>query len=102
MQFNSHGDSGVPTFTFDPAQTAGKFGANAGFGFASFLLGAANQAQVSTPNNTYGRRKSLAVIRDRQLEGHRQVDAELRPALGFQRTLSREVRTLVKLQHHRD
>lgn len=61
MQFNSHGDSGVPTFYFDPAQTAGKFGGNAGFGFASFLLGVANQAAVSTPNNTYGRRKSLAL-----------------------------------------
>ena len=61
MQFNSHGDSGVPTFYFDPAQTAGKFGGNAGFGFASFLLGMANQAAVSTPNNTYGRRKSLAL-----------------------------------------
>ncbi len=61
MQFNSHGDYGVPTFYFDPAQTAGKFGGNAGFGFASFLLGAANQAAVSTPNNTYGRRKSLSL-----------------------------------------
>jgi hypothetical protein len=61
MQFNSHGDYGVPTFYFDPAQTAGKFGGNAGFGFASFLLGTANQGAVSTPNNTYGRRKSLSL-----------------------------------------
>jgi hypothetical protein len=61
MQFNSHGDYGVPTFIFDPSQTAGSFGGNAGFGFASFLLGQANQGSVSTPNNTYGRRKTLSL-----------------------------------------
>ncbi len=61
MQFNSHGDYGVPTFSFDPAQTAGTFGGNAGFGFASFLLGQVNQASVSEPNNTYGRRKTLSL-----------------------------------------
>jgi len=61
QQFNSHGDNGVPTFIFDPAQTAGNFGANAGFGFASFLLGYANQASVSEPDNTYGRRKSVSL-----------------------------------------
>ena len=59
QQFNSHGDFGVPTFIFDPAQTAGTFGTDAGFGFASFLLGRVNQASVSEPNNTYGRRKSV-------------------------------------------
>jgi hypothetical protein len=62
QQFNSHGDYGVPTFTFDPAQTAGSFGADAGFGFASFLLGDVNQASVSEPDNTYGRRKSLSLF----------------------------------------
>jgi hypothetical protein len=61
QQFNSHGDSGVPSFIFDPAQTAGTFGASAGFGFASFLLGEVNQASVSEPNNTYGRRKSVSL-----------------------------------------
>lgn len=62
MQFNSHGDYGVPTITFDPAQTAGSYGSgNAGFGFASFMLGAANQGSVSVPNNTYGRRKALSL-----------------------------------------
>lgn len=61
QQFNSHGDYGVPTFTFDPAQTAGSFGTDAGFGFASFLLGDANQASVSEPDNTYGRRKSVSL-----------------------------------------
>jgi hypothetical protein len=62
QQFNSHGDNGVPAFVFDPAQTAGAFGANAGFGFASFLLGDVNQASVSEPDNTYGRRKSVALF----------------------------------------
>jgi hypothetical protein len=62
QQFNSHGDYGVPTFVFDPAQTAGNFGANAGFGFASFLLGDVNQASVSEPDNTYGRRKSVSLF----------------------------------------
>jgi len=61
QQFNSHSDYGVPTFVFDPAQTAGTFGANAGFGFASFLLGDVNQASVSEPDNTYGRRKSVSL-----------------------------------------
>ena len=62
QQFNSHGDYGVPTFIFDPAQTAGTFGPNAGFGFASFLLGDVNQASVSAPDNTYGRRKSVSLF----------------------------------------
>jgi hypothetical protein len=61
QQFNSHGDSGVPTFIFDPAQTAGSYGPNTGFGFASFLLGDVNQASVSEPDNTYGRRKSVSL-----------------------------------------
>jgi carboxypeptidase family protein len=61
QQFNSHGDYGVPAFVFDPAQTAGTFGADAGFGFASFLLGDVNQASVSEPDNTYGRRKSVSL-----------------------------------------
>jgi hypothetical protein len=61
QQFNSHGDYGVPTFVFDPAQTAGSFGGSAGFGFASFLLGDLNQASVSQPNSTYGRRKSVSL-----------------------------------------
>ena len=62
QQFNSHGDNGVPTFIFDPAQTAGSFGPLAGFGFASFLLGDVNQASVSEPDNTYGRRKSVSLF----------------------------------------
>lgn len=62
QQFNSHADTGVPTFIFDPAQTAGTFGPSAGFGFASFLLGDVNQASVSEPDNTYGRRKSTTLF----------------------------------------
>lgn len=67
QQLNSHGDNGVPTFVFDPAQTAGTLGANAGFGFASFLLGDVNQASVSEPNNTYGRRKSASLYAEDNL-----------------------------------
>lgn len=62
MQFNNHGDNGVPSFVFDPAQTAGSYGGDAGFGFASFLLGTANQASVSEVNQTYGRRKALSLF----------------------------------------
>jgi hypothetical protein len=62
QQFNSHGDHGVPLFAFDPAQTAGNLGGFGGFGFASFLLGDVNQASVSEPNNTYGRRKSVSLF----------------------------------------
>ena len=64
QQFNSHGDHGVPTFIFDPAQTAGSLGLgpDSGFGFASFLLGDVNQASVSEPNNLYGRRKSVSLF----------------------------------------
>ena len=71
QQFNAHGDSGVPAFAFDPAQTAGPFAhvntctnssLCAGFGFASFLLGDVNQASVSEPDNTYGRRKSASLF----------------------------------------
>jgi hypothetical protein len=60
QQFNSHGDYGVPTFVFDPAQTAWNGNGATGFGFASFLLGQVNQASVSMPNQLYGRRKGLA------------------------------------------
>jgi hypothetical protein len=62
QQFNSHADTGVPAFVFDPAQTAGAFGPTAGFGFASFLLGDVNQASVSEPDSNYGRRKSVTLF----------------------------------------
>jgi Carboxypeptidase regulatory-like domain len=80
QQFNSHGDYGVPTFVFDPAQTAGSFGAGAGFGFASFLLGDVNQASVSEPDDTYGRRKavSLYVQDDIKVTSRFTLNADLR------------------------
>jgi len=80
QQFNSHADHGVPTFIFDPAQTAGSFGADAGFGFASFLLGDVNQASVSEPDNTYGRRKSLSLYAqdDIRLTSKFTLNADLR------------------------
>ncbi|MBZ5689261.1 MAG: TonB-dependent receptor [Acidobacteriia bacterium] len=80
QQFNSHGDYGVPKITFDPAQTAGTYGGNAGFGFASFLLGQANQMEISTPNNTYGRRKSFSAYAsdDIKVTSKLTVNADLR------------------------
>lgn len=80
MQFNSHGDQGVPQFVFDPAQTAGNYGGNAGYGFASFLLGQVNQASVSTPNNTYGRRKSFSAYAqdDYKVNSKLTLNADLR------------------------
>lgn len=60
-QFNSFDDTGVPKITFSPAQTAGTFGfGNAGFGFASFLLGQVNQMEISNASYTYGRRKTFS------------------------------------------
>jgi hypothetical protein len=70
-----------PSFTFDPAQTAGSFGADAGFGFASFLLGDVNQASASEPDNTYGRRKSVSLYaQDATSRSHRnsRLNADLR------------------------
>src|SRR6185369_10810462 len=80
MQFNTHGDYGVPQFNFDPAQTAGTYGGDAGFGFASFLLGRVNQASVSVPNNTYGRRKALSLFAqdDIRVNSRLTINADLR------------------------
>ncbi len=77
MQFNSHGDYGVPTIAFDPAQTAGTYGGAAGFGFASFLLGQVNQASISAPNNTYGRRKTLSLYAQDDIKVTRKLTLNL-------------------------
>jgi len=77
QQFNSHADTGVPTFIFDPAQTAGSFGPQAGFGFASFLLGDVNQASVSEPDNTYGRRKSVTMFAEDDIKVTRKFTLNL-------------------------
>ena len=61
MQFNSHGDSGVPHFVFDPSRRRGHPGPTAGFGFASFLLGDVNRSLRQRTHNTYGRRKSVSL-----------------------------------------
>jgi len=76
-QFNSHADTGVPKFIFDPAQTAGTFGPNAGFGFASFLLGDVNQASVSEPDSTYGRRKSVTMFTEDDIKVSRKFTLNL-------------------------
>ena len=64
MQFNSHGDENVLSTTFDAAQTGAPqaaYSQSVGHAFASFLLGAVQSANVSVPNDTYGRRKTLSL-----------------------------------------
>ena len=61
-QVNSHGASGIDSFNFVPNTTAGGYNGEAGFGFASFLLGDVSTASQTTPFNLYGRRKSLALF----------------------------------------
>jgi carboxypeptidase family protein len=61
-EVNSHGGSGALSFSFTPNTTDGGYTGQAGFGFASFLLGDVTTASETTPFNLYGRRKSIAVF----------------------------------------
>jgi hypothetical protein len=61
-QVNSHGGSGRNSFNFVPNTTDGGFSGDAGFGFASFLLGAVSNASQTTAFDLYGRRKALALF----------------------------------------
>jgi Carboxypeptidase regulatory-like domain len=59
-QVNSHAGSGINQFNFLPNTTDGGFNSGqAGFGFASFLLGDVTTASQTTSFNLYGRRKTL-------------------------------------------
>jgi len=58
-QVNSHAGSGINAFNFIPNTTDGGFTGQAGFGFASFLLGDVSNASQGTAFDLYGRRKSL-------------------------------------------
>ncbi|HTS12735.1 MAG TPA: carboxypeptidase regulatory-like domain-containing protein [Candidatus Limnocylindrales bacterium] len=58
---NSHGGSGGLSFNFTPNTTDGGYTGEAGFGFASFLLGDVSTANETTPFNLYGRRKALSL-----------------------------------------
>jgi Carboxypeptidase regulatory-like domain/TonB dependent receptor len=68
MQINSRQVSGPLTFEFSPDQTGAPttpYSQAVGFGFASFLLGAVDNAQQGTAFNLYGRRKSMGLfVRD--------------------------------------
>jgi Carboxypeptidase regulatory-like domain/TonB dependent receptor len=68
MQINSRQFAGPLTFEFSPDQTgspAAPYAQEVGFGFASFLLGAVDNAQQGTAFNLYGRRKSMGLfVRD--------------------------------------
>jgi hypothetical protein len=61
-QVNSHGGSGRNSFNFVPNTTDGGFSGDAGFGFASFLLGDVSNASQTTRFDLYGRRKTLALF----------------------------------------
>jgi carboxypeptidase family protein len=61
-QVNSHSGSGVDSFSFNPQTTDGGYTGQAGFGFASFLLGDVTNASQSTAFDLYGRRKALSLF----------------------------------------
>jgi Carboxypeptidase regulatory-like domain/TonB dependent receptor len=64
-QVNSHLGSGALNFNFNnnaTGQPNASFGPFVGYGFASFLLGEANNASQSTAFDLYGRRKALALF----------------------------------------
>ena len=61
-QINSHGGSGADNFSFSPNTTNGGYSGQAGFGFASFLLGDVSTAGQTTAFDLYGRRKALSLF----------------------------------------
>jgi hypothetical protein len=61
-QVNSHTGSGVDSFNFNPQTTDGGYTGEAGFGFASFLLGDASNASQTTAFDLYGRRKAMSLF----------------------------------------
>jgi len=61
-QVNSHSGSGANGFSFSPNTTNGGFSGQAGFGFASFLLGDVSTANQTTAFDLYGRRKSMTLF----------------------------------------
>jgi Carboxypeptidase regulatory-like domain len=61
-QVNSHTGNGALSFDFIPNTTDGGYSGQAGFGFASFLLGDVTTAKQSTPFDLYGRRKSMTLF----------------------------------------
>jgi Carboxypeptidase regulatory-like domain len=61
-QVNSHSGSGINSFNFVPNTTDGGYTGQAGFGFASFLLGDVSNASQTTAFDLYGRRKTMALF----------------------------------------
>jgi len=61
-QVNSHSGSGALSFSFVPTTTNGGFTNEAGYGFASYLLGDAVNGSQSTPFDLYGRRKAMSLF----------------------------------------
>ena len=61
-QVNSHTGTGALSFNFVPNTTDGGYTSQAGFGFASFLLGDVQNANQSVGTDLYGRRKSMSLF----------------------------------------
>jgi hypothetical protein len=61
-ELDTRSGSGALSFNFVPNTTDGGYTGQAGFGFASFLLGDVATANETTPFNLYGRRKSMTLF----------------------------------------
>jgi hypothetical protein len=65
MEINSHTGSGALSFNFSNLSTGAvsqPYANQAGFGFASFLLGDVQSASKTTPLDLYGRRKAISLF----------------------------------------
>jgi len=61
-QVNSHAGSGALSFNFVPNATDGGYTDQAGFGFASYMLGDVATASETAPYDLYGRRKAMSLF----------------------------------------
>lgn len=80
MQINSAAPAGTLHFSFSPDQTgdpSAPFATNVGFGFASMMLGAVQQASMDTPFRLYGRRKYMALFAQDDLKANRKLTLNL-------------------------
>jgi hypothetical protein len=85
-QINNHTGSGANSFSFLPSTTDGGYSGVAGFGFASFLLGDATNANQTTAFDLYGRRKTMTLFAQDSYKVNSKltITAGLRWQYGFQ------------------
>ena len=102
QQFNSHGDFGVPTFIFDPAQTAGILRCQRRFRICQLLVGRRQSGVGQRTGQYVWSTEVRIVVCAGRYQGYAEVYFKPGFALGFQRTLSRKVRSLVELRHNCD